>query len=200
MSNLYAVIPPTTQRTIVFPLKITFATNSTFDSSFYNPMLTDGRAHLEEVNHVLREIETTQISSLSKMWRGFYCFIAALMVAVFVLTPLIIYAFVSRNFVLAAIAILVDIVLYTIPGFFFTKYVKRTIQNAKKNCLVVVERINQEFSPKGLRWHLPDQFPKWIELWKDYVGEPQMEAPPLYQVNLYPGYENYAVHLPHNQV
>jgi len=223
MSRVHIVlIPPTTHYTIVFPFN---NFSKSFDGGFYSPVLTDGRAHPDEVNRVLRDIETTQKPFASKMLKAFCCYFVTLMLLVFGFIPFMIF-FVPRNPTLIPVGIIGFMALIITTIVIFIKSVKRTNENSRNACLAVVERANQEFSTRGLRWHLPTHFPRWIELWKDYVGQPQMGAQPIYmppvnqqpygnygvpnqggqmgaqpqfQNNYYPGYQNNNGYMPPNQ-
>jgi len=160
-------------------------------------MLTDGKALPEEVNRVLKDVEIVQKPFNSKALKASccYCFIC---IGYLGLIPILFYG-IPSNFALISIPI-IGVLIFTVLTLFIKKLEKKAKETAREACLAVVERANQEFSPRGLRWHLPDYFPRWIELWKDYIGQPQINTEPQYQTNYYPGYENNAVHLPPYQV
>ena len=186
-------IPSTTQYTIVFPLN---NSSKTFESGFCTPMLTDGRAHPEEVNLLLREIETAQIPFSSKISKAFFWYFFSLTLASLGLVFFIkVIASKSQALTLVGVFGFMAIVLPVMN--IFTKSVQRIKKEARDACQVIVDNANREFSYRGLRWHLPAQFPNWVELWKDYLSYPQMgqfNAQPIYMppVNQQP-YANYGV-------
>src|SRR5689334_14785355 len=58
----YVIVPPTTDRTIVFPyIQLT----NKFETNFYSPVLTDDRLSTEELNQYLTDIENHL-----KIWRS----------------------------------------------------------------------------------------------------------------------------------
>ena len=42
------------------------------------------------------------------------------------------------------------------------------------------DRVNPSFAGRGLRWQLPNHFPRWVELSKDYVNQTQPVGQPVY--------------------
>ena len=161
-------VPQTTEYTVVFPA-IDF--ESKFDSSFYAPNLTDGRASVQEITQVLSDLESTRKPFVKQIRRAgclivSYSVLSFLAFLYFLLTMdagsggMIIAAIIA--FFIGIIASLVILILY----------LKGVDAKMKPKCQETIDRHNQNFLPRGLRWHLPANFPKWIELWKDYY-QPQ---------------------------
>jgi len=42
------------------------------------------------------------------------------------------------------------------------------LQEARTRITLLLESRQGFLEPRGLRWYLPEHFPEWIELWKDY--------------------------------
>ena len=115
-------------------------------------------SQMEEMNLVLTEIYRTSkwISSLSV-----YLFVFLIC---FVPFWGMLNAFYNRRFsyydydtwILVSIAAI----------FFFLQIVEKSkVQRMQK---AVLEKHNQSFASRGLRWHLTDDSARWVELWKDY--------------------------------
>jgi len=60
-----------------------------------------------------------------------------------------------------------------ISGFYILfKYNSRCSIECKKAAKLVIQNYNEEtFRKRGLRWVVPEAFPAWMELWKDYDEE-----------------------------
>ena len=80
-NQIVIAIPPTTDYTIVFPHD---ALGKRFDSGFYSPALTDGRAFPEEINQVLAEVETLRRPLAGKMCGALCCYIVSIIASVVV--------------------------------------------------------------------------------------------------------------------
>jgi len=166
----FVAIPPTTHFTVVFPYN---QNENTFDSGFYSPFLTDGRAHLEEINRVLKEIETVLKPFTKKIVQAIICFITTIFLALagFLYFMICIAAYNNDLIVVGVISFAGTLIFSAI-------YILMTFYNSNKKsrvaCQAVIDRANQQaFNHRGLRWHLPVHFPKWVELWKDYYGQGQ---------------------------
>jgi len=205
------VIPPTTPYTVVFPHS---PVTGQFDTSFYSPMLTDGRAHPEEINRVLRELEAAGIPLTKRYKANVCCFILTLMLSIFAFMTFT-FLMVSVNPALIPIGVVLLAVVNILTGSNFMKKIKHHNVEFRRLSQEVIDRANQEFSYKGLRWVLPTLFPRWVELWKDYQPQNDMNtgvqqpyanygpggaAQPQFQQNFYPGYQNNAGYMPPNQV
>jgi len=167
--QIIIAIPPTTAYTVVFPFD---AIGKRFDSGFYSPGVTDGRATIEEINHVLADIENTRRPIASKIMSAICCYIISLlavvgcyvfgMVSIAGTSPESI-PFLVIGFIVAVIAVI----------WVFIARVRKVNEELKTKCQEVANRHNQNFSSRGLRWHIPVHFPRWVELWKDYVNQGQ---------------------------
>jgi len=213
------IIPPTTAYTIVFPQN---GFTGQFDNNFYSPMLTDGRAHPEEINRVLRELESTVKPLSTKLKSSVCCYILTIFLSVFAFIPFMIFL-TPANVTFLPIGIFGFFFLMIGATIMFIKRIKNYNLEIRRVSQGVIDRANQEFSYKGLRWVLPMHYPRWVELWKDYYSQGQMAQPiymapntqaypnyapgdqmgaaqPQYQQNFYPGYQNNTGYMPPNQV
>jgi len=157
-------IPPTTAYTIIFPFD---ANDKNFDSSFYSPDLTNGKLSQEEVYQTLKEVEAERADVRNKF--------VPIARNLFILTQLcllgmLLIAFLSPE---ESVNVTSYIILGLLGAFFGAigilvyKFVMHK-KEMKLKCRNVIDKHNQSFASKGLRWHIPSMFPKWIELWKDY--------------------------------
>jgi len=156
--------PPTTEYTVVFQFD---QIGKRFDTGFYTPGLTGGRASLEEINHVLADIENTRRPIASKAISAVCCYILSL----FACIGVYIFALISISdsapdmipfFIIAFIASMILVIVV------FIVRIRKINEETKTKCKAVADRHNQNFASRGLRWHIPVNFPSWIELWKDY--------------------------------
>ena len=68
-------------------------------------------------------------------------------------------------------------------------YLVRNNKKSKDAVKALIDRVNPNFTNRGVRWHLPQHYPRWIELWKDYVGQAGVYTPPVTTQQ----YQNYPV-------
>jgi len=178
MSN-QVPIPPTTQYTVVFPLNVWA---KQYDSSFYTPGLTDGRAQNVEIDQVLREVERIRKPFNTKIVCALWLYILGLLgcVCLMVVVPITTsgdgywdgYTWVEYDNTSAIVGSIVGGIL----GIFFVMivfivYVTRVTKASRVPVQNYFNQVNANFSSRGLRWHIPVHFPRWVELWKDYVGQ-----------------------------
>ena len=180
-------IPTTSLYTVVFPLEVR---RSQYDTSFYNPGLTDGRATQEELNQVLREVEAIKNPFSKKLtcalWLFIFGFFTSLVVMITV--PVICsgnpyydnYGYyhddtnVGGMFagIFGGLFTMIFVIVYLII------FISRNTKKSRAAVQTILDRVNPNFTSRGLRWHLPLHFPRWIELWKDYVGQASVYTPP----------------------
>jgi len=179
-TQIIIATPPTTDYTIVFPFD---EGGKRFDSGFYSQGLTDGRVSIEEINHILAEVESTRRPIASKVWSAVCCYVVSLIAAV------VIYVFslmMVAESVPEFIPFLILIFIGSITGLVFALYkrLRGVTEEMKSKCKAVLDRHNPNFASRGLRWHIPVHFPRWVELWKDYKAgnNPQpIYMPPVNQ-------------------
>ena len=196
-------VPTTTQSTIIFPGK---GWSRKFDTSLYNPSQTEGRVTLEELKEVLEQMETIQ-----KPYRRWILFFRILyfILAIFgaVLTRIGIYnSYTQRYECIDGYCYWVNetntgLLIGSIVGGFFGVLLLTfiyfviyflIIARSKIPAQALFNRINPNFTTRGLKWRLPTHFPLWIELTKlntnntQPIGEPLYLPPPMTQQ-----YQNY---------
>ena len=163
-SQIIISIPSATANTVIFQFD---KASKKFDSSFYSPALTDGKISLEEINQALKQVETAGASVAFKIRVSFCWFILLILIII----SLFVY---TLNFALNGKSRLISFAVFGYPVAVFVALIlyilqlKRFSDELKYKCKLVVERLNPSFSCRGLRWHIPADFPQWIELWKDY--------------------------------
>ncbi len=160
-------IPPTTAYTVVFPYD---ATGQRFDTGFYSPGITDGRASADEIHHVLADIDSVRKPFAAKMTSAICCYIVSLMAVVgcYVLGMVNIAGAAPESIPILVIGFIVAVVAII---WVFIARVRKVNEEMKKKCTEAAARHNQNFASRGLRWHIPVHFPRWVELWKDYVNQ-----------------------------
>ena len=180
-SQIIIAIPPTTDYTVVFPHD---DLAKRFDTGFYSPALTDGRASKEEIEQVLREVEAVRKPFASKIVSAVCCYILSLFAAIggFIFLMISVGGGPGGDmipfYIIGYIAFLVAIIVV------FALRIKSITEQMKTKCREVLDRQNQNFASRGLRWHIPVHFPRWVELWKDYragaIAQP-IYMPPVNQ-------------------
>ena len=160
-------VPPTTEYTVIFP---STDFEAKFDSSFYAPNLTDGRASTQEITQVLSDLESTRKPWTLKIRRAGYIMLLYVFLSFFTfLYFLLTVGGESGIFIIGIIAYLVGIIAAVL---ILILYLKKVDGKMRPKCQETIDRHNQNFAPRGLRWHLSKDFPRWVELWKDYY-QPQ---------------------------
>ena len=204
MSNYQIPVPPTTQYTIVFPMNVWA---KKYDSSFYNPGLTDGRATQEEIDQILREVQEIKKPFNRKLVCALWLYILGLIGCIALMILGIIDSVGTTEYVYVDgywetvendnTGELVGSILGGIFGAFFVIgifvcYATKINKASRVPIQALFDRVNPNFTSRGLRWHMPVHFPRWVELWKDYVslgqptGQPTYLPPPMTQQ-----YQNY---------
>jgi len=169
MSNQTATagIPPTTQYTIIFPSP---NFDSKFDFGFYSPNLTEGRASTQEITQVLSDIESTIKPFNEKIKKAGFILLAYVILS---FLPSVCLFFAKGDKSAAFIVSIVAFCVGAIAGLvIWICYIQKVDAKMVPKCQEKIDRHNQDFVHRGLRWHLPTSFPRWVELWKDY-SQPQ---------------------------
>jgi len=172
MSYFFIPVPITNPYTIIFPGD---KNTKGFDVGAYNPALTDGRASNEEINQALKEIESVRRPFYKKMLVSISTYVFALIFGVIAYIGLTSYL--NKNHSTFANYLIYPFIIYIFGSVvFFIMSIKKNRMNGRKAALEIVSKYNLIFASKGLRWHLPVHFPKWVELWKDYLGQPNPQT------------------------
>jgi len=168
----------TTDSNIIFPLD---ESGRQYNSRLYTVVLTDGKASKQEIDKVLADIMTAgKDPSNKKGWSRASCFFLVLFIVLAILLP--ICALLSMIYFMNSGHILIALFFWfaflggsvwscTSCSATLDDRTLPDIEIIRKKCQVVVDEYNKEYVLKGLRWHLPPEFPQWVELWKDYKLE-----------------------------
>jgi len=169
----------TTESNIIFPLD---RDNEQFNSRLYTLALTDGKASNQEVDKVLADIMTAgKDPSNKKGWSRASCFAFVLFL---ILTILLSVGFAWTIIIMSSpdisedqfaigygiCCVLIVVCVCSSAGCCSVclERISPDSEIIRKKCQDVVEEHNKDYVLKGLRWHLPQEFPQWVELWKDY--------------------------------
>lgn len=162
------VIPPSTAGTLVFPWKDSI---KKFDTSSYNPIMTNNRVSLEEINQILDEALVPVME-----WRDKQLFIKypwAIIILVILLPLLYIYMF-----YLACTSC--------------SK--QKEFEEVKEKSRAILKEKGAHFEQRGLAWVVPAHFPRWIELWTGQGGmQPNMMMQQQMMMQPNVGQNGYAV-------
>jgi len=181
--------PASTHERLAFPL-----INSEFDSSFYNPGFTDGRASSEEIRQILTEIQAVRrpiFADLKKSHSRYILFVIFSFLLAFC------FGFFLATFigsVAALFSFVLCIFLFVIVSWNLRSKIIKATQDSQAAVNQVLEKYSGSFASRGLRWSLPINFPTWIELHKDYLlsqnagGQPVYMPPNMYQQQPAPVY------------
>jgi len=163
-------IPPKTSKTVVFPFN---EQSNTFETDFYDPGLLDNQVSFEELNQFISEIN----GEYKLYKKGLVkeklndCFACSIVL----ILNLYIYAFIfhSNNDPQSLLTITETIILTSVLSLFICVLCGcrldelDVLSQMKGNCQDLVDQQNEILRSRDLKWHLPDQFPAWIELTKD---------------------------------
>ncbi len=171
------IIPPITRDTIVFPAwNSKIPENFMFSHEFYSPEMTDDRISREEIQDFISEVNADQRKTSKNHDSGRSKEEGVLRIYLF-LCLMFLPQYIDRYFdhFVAEIMIVTNISAVTILIFYMVLSDNR--HNKEKNikiragCQKIVDKYNETLSIRGLRWHLPEKFPLWIELCKDYKDQ-----------------------------
>jgi len=155
-------VPPTTQFTVIFPLK-----SGAFDTTSYVSSVTDDRASLEEINNTLRDVNEARTPG--KRQQGIIIFFYILSIlAVIVGGAIALAILISKTTIVIPVVVIGGTVLIIIFICLFRALLESNRKKQQELVRGVVNSHNQNFGRKGLRWNIPYYFPMWIELVKEY--------------------------------
>jgi len=169
----FKYLPPTTEETIIIPFN---AFTFEFDTTVYNPSLTDHRLANKElkrflsgINHILQEHKKKiyQDNNLRNT-----CAFLLLLIVGAITNAVLIPATGKIELLGVGLGIIfLGMVFWLINLIKQARRAKRIRGEARKATLDYIQSKKEIFDEKGLRWEIPERFPNWIELWKDYVND-----------------------------
>lgn len=154
-----------TDSTIIFRYENSL---KSFDTRAYSPVLTDGRLGLNEVQQTLQDVKELQQPYTQRIIKGlwFYLLFNLICISAYVYVIVDSTEYGDSDDVISAI--IIYSVLVSVSVITFIVYVVRLRRKCLKIVQVVLDNYNQYLVGRGLRWNLPKQFPRWIELKKEY--------------------------------
>jgi len=161
-------IPSSTSKMIVFPYN---TTDYKFESKNYSPSQTIHRVPKDEIDQVLGEVGLAikgHMDAADRMLE--YAF--AWTIAVFGSGTAFTYHKGWLQDAGKSIRMsLIELALVA-PAFYkAVTYQTEKTQEMKRVTDLIFEEHNKHWKQKGLRWAMPDAFPKWVELLKEYNAQ-----------------------------
>lgn len=153
-------IPQSTEDILVFPLD---KSNDLYDIKFYTSNLTDGRVTFMEIHQVLTAVNTIRQAYTKRMRRRIGLILAYELVCILFYC---LHRSKNSEFLLQYVLSYIVFALSGVVAFAFFQ-----TKNARLLKHTVAELLHTEyrfFAFRGLRWNIPDSFPRWLELHKDY--------------------------------
>ena len=162
-------IPPTTSKTIIFPLS---EPTNTFETGSYDPSLINNQVSLEEINQFIPkinaeyELHKQNMKQASNKEGPF-----ALLIIIFLCLDLYLFLY-SNTDPQSIMSVSEAIILGTIVIFWICMFCGCKLNDIdfvsqmKDRCQDLIDQQNETLRDRGLKWHLPEQFPVWIELTK----------------------------------
>jgi len=181
-SRIIVAAPASTAERLIFPLR-----NTEFDSSFYNPSFTDGRAGTEEIRQVLTEIQAVRQPIFANLKKAQTCYVLFVVLSLLAMFCLGFFLAVFIDPTVAFLSFVIFLFLFVIASWNLRSKVLQAMKDSQAAVNQVLEKYSGSFSSRGLRWSLPAHFPSWIELHKDYLlsqnagGQPVYMPPNMYQ-------------------
>jgi len=167
MSGPGLIAFPPTATTVTFPFD---EPEAKFDSSFYRPEFTDGRASEEEINTVLRDLDGVMGPMIAKLKAAGRNVVISQFV-MFAIAFVFFYLADKINPYFLALGILCLLYAAIGPCIIMKMLISQNYQQLVAKSQVIVDKHNQNLASRGLRWDLSPYFPKRIELRKDYNSQ-----------------------------
>ncbi len=154
------ITPISSDYTVIIPY---ISSQEKFDREAYSSAMTGGRASAEEIDQVLRLIEAAShgMSTPEKLFKT-WCFR-------FLLPFIFLLIFQINGNLRYPQCFWGNFLAYVIIGNIWL-FIMTTKNNSKvkENVKSVLKLYQDAFEKKGLRWHVPVNFPLYVELFKDY--------------------------------
>lgn len=156
-----------TEEKMIFSLK-----RGRFSKDFYSPEMTNGRISHEEMYQMISKINADLRRPFPRLNPKWLAFCLVLDIVILILVQINIYVPVPWNF-LIGYALLGSFALIFIrcPALFEFGYQKKLKVDYTADFQRYMSELNETLRGRGLRWHLPKEFPDSIELLKDYKNQ-----------------------------
>jgi len=185
MLNKPSKIPSSTDTVLVFPID---PATSKFDAKSYYSGLTDNRVDSEEIKQVLIDLETVIKPISEQEARGNKLFNLVLLIIVMTFISVEVFALFIKNYTLLCLELVIFLVFVGIRWFVWGNIKKRYKKRYADESLRSLNKHAAGFVQKGLSWKLPESYPHWIELHKEYMTNPGgYSAPAAYKQEESPG-------------
>jgi len=158
--------PLSSDYTVVIPLH---KDKKTFDRDVFSSAMVGGRATIQDVEKVLTHLETAT-SKLHSPCKATIVLMILYLIPFFALMKKTV-----RNTHHVPICLWIIYALYVlIVSLLYVKYYKSQVEKVVAEAKKIIKTYYQDFfESRGLRWHIPQHFPLWIELYKDYREQHQ---------------------------
>ena len=179
MSCEKIVVPSSNADHQIFPLG---TCSNDFNTGDYDPQFANGIAIPQEIIQVINDIQLSRKPFVHKKWLVDLLLILVYFVVV-ILAVFIRVLFVGTSNILGLIIMVVIISLCTAPiDAVYKKKLESITKESKDACYKMLdEKYKVLYEAKGLRWYLPTDFPRWVELQRIQVyGSNQQTAQPIY--------------------
>jgi len=169
MSIFYSpAIPTSSDYTIIIPFH---PSKGKFDRTVYSPAMAGGRVSSEAVDKILSFLDTLaeglSVPDITRAW------------CVRFLLPFLFMLFLQINhfFIHSQGIAWFFFLTYVLLGSFWM-YISQCNQSEKvmEEVKRIFELYGEPFKEKGLRWHVPESFPCWVEIYKDYREKQFVDA------------------------
>ena len=161
------IVPPSTRSVIVFPLN---TAAKKFDTTFYNSNMTNNRLSLDEINAFIHKLEAARKPITKKQnnliwWFSLIVFLCMGTIIAFDLKIGIQRPDLIPIFTVGVVCLCLGI------GVLFIMSAKTLGKRAKSKSQQIIDQHYDEYQIKGLSWYLPDHYPRWIELHKEFNND-----------------------------
>lgn len=158
------IVPPSTASVLVFPFH---SAAKKFDTTFYTPAMTNNRLSLDDINRFIHKLEAARKPITQKQngliwWFSLVVFLSMGTIIAFDLKIGIQRPNLIPLFTVGVVCLCLGI------GVLLIMSAKSLGKKAKSRCQHIIDQHYHEYQSKGLSWYIPEHYPRWIELHKEY--------------------------------
>jgi hypothetical protein len=149
-------IPSSIENILVFPLDRTTHKFTNIDNL---PTRFEEKTSLHEINQVLTQLndQTVQLPSRINV-------LLVSLLIIFLPWPYLIYEMATWTTAYPIWSWIIYGVYFVFGTTFYVKFLRDKLNKAKTESGRIIEKQQEMFISKGMRWQLPEYFPLWIEL------------------------------------